>query len=69
MITAPDKHPQTAAIPTDALQRDFDYFRAQSVLTEMLREGLISQAEFNKITALNRDTFYPFWAEIMPKIA
>jgi len=34
----------------------------------MLDDGLISVAEFNKLTAINRETFSPLFAEIMPEI-
>ena len=48
------------------LQREFDYFRAEKILKTMLENGLISQGECDKITKLNRQTFSPFLAEIMP---
>ena len=37
-------------------------------ITKMLDNGLVSVAEFNKLTAINRETFSPLFAEIMPKI-
>jgi len=40
--------------------------RAQQILTSMLEKGLITLSEFNKITELNRKTFSPLFAEIMP---
>jgi hypothetical protein len=51
------------------LQGDFDYYRAQKIAEAMLANGLISQAEFNKLTDINRRTFSPLYVEIMPKIA
>lgn len=50
------------------LQQDYDYFMAQKTANMMLSAGLISLSEFNKLTQLNRDTFSPILAEIMPKI-
>lgn len=50
------------------LQQDYDYFMAQKTANMMLSTGLISLSEFNKLTQLNRDTFSPILAEIMPKI-
>ena len=50
----------------DQLQREVDYVRAQQILTSMLEKGLITLSEFNKITELNRKTFSPLLAEIMP---
>ena len=49
-------------------QGDLDYRRAQTIAKKMLDDGLISVAEFNKLTAINRETFSPLFAEIMPKI-
>lgn len=50
------------------LQQDYNYFMAQKTANMMLSAGLISLSEFNKLTQLNRDTFSPILAEIMPKI-
>lgn len=50
------------------LQQDYDYFKAQETAKLMLSAGLISLSEFNKLTQINRETFSPIWAEIMPKI-
>lgn len=53
-------------ISQEQLQREVDYARAQLMLKSMLHNGLISLSEFNKITALNRESFSPALAEIMP---
>lgn len=50
----------------EQLQREADYARAQKILESMLNQGLISLSEFDKITALNRESFSPALAEIMP---
>ena len=52
----------------ERIQGDLDYRRAQDIAKRMLDDGLISVAEFNKLTAINRETFSPLFAEIMPKI-
>ena len=52
----------------DQLQRDGGYYQAQKLLERMLDAGLISLSEFNKITALNRESFSPFLVEIFPKL-
>lgn len=43
---------------------DMDYRLAQKILSGMLENGLISDDEFNKITALNRKSFSPYLAEL-----
>jgi hypothetical protein len=58
--------PLTNATPHEQMQREVDYVRAQQILTSMLEKGLITLSEFNKITELNRKTFSPLLAEIMP---
>lgn len=50
------------------IQQDYDYFIAQKIANTMLSAELISLVEFNKLTQINRDTFSPMLAEIMPKI-
>lgn len=48
------------------LQCEYDYFLAQQILESMLKNGLITIEEFNKITTLNRKSFSPALANIMP---
>ncbi|MGI6161611.1 MAG: SHOCT domain-containing protein [Christensenellales bacterium] len=50
----------------EQMQCEVDYVRAQQILTSMFEKGLISLSEFNKITELNRKTFSPLLADIMP---
>ena len=53
----------------ERIQGDLNYKRAQAIAKTMLDSGLISVAEFNKLTAINRETFSPLFAEIMPENA
>lgn len=53
------------SISQEQLQREFDYIQSEKILNKMLEKGLITEAEFSKITKLNRQTFSPFLAEIM----
>ena len=53
----------------EEVQRDYDYFMAQKAAELLLENRLISLSEFDKLTELNRKTFYPYLAELMPKIA
>jgi len=57
---------ESKSVSLEQLQREFDYIQAEKLLNKMLEKGLISEAEFNKITALNRQTFSPLLAELMP---
>ena len=52
----------------ERIQGDLDYKMAQQIAKSMLDSGLISSTEFNKLTAINRETFSPLFAEIMPEI-
>jgi hypothetical protein len=54
------------SVPQEQLRREVDYVRAQRVLKSMLDKGLISLSEFDKITTLNRESFSPMLAGIMP---
>ncbi len=54
------------SVSQEQLRRETDYARAQRTLEAILQNGLISLSEFNKITALNRESFSPALARIMP---
>lgn len=54
------------SVSQEQLRREVDYARAQKILESMLNQGLISLSEFDKITTLNRESFSPALAEIMP---
>lgn len=67
----------TTSIPVSAapkpiqqadIEQDYNFFQAQKVAKNMLELGLISLSEFNKLSLKNRETFSPFWVEIMPEI-
>jgi len=51
------------------IQGDLDYKRAQAFAKTMLDSGLISVAEFNKLSDINLKTFSPLFAEIYPNNA
>ncbi|GED68028.1 hypothetical protein BRE01_17300 [Brevibacillus reuszeri] len=51
----------------EQLQREYDYLLAQQIVKSMLSNGLITEDEWNKITALNRKKFSPALAQIMPR--
>lgn len=53
-------------ISHEQLQKEFDYHRAEKILRKMLKKELISQEEFNKIMRLNRKSFSPILAQLMP---
>lgn len=63
----PEINCEKNSIPQEQLQREVDYVRAQRILSFMLQNGLISLSEFNKITTLNRKSFSPALAQIMPE--
>nr|WP_054644787.1 SHOCT domain-containing protein [Thermoanaerobacter thermocopriae] len=52
-------------ISQEEIQREVDYWRAYKILQRMLKAGLISEEEFNKIDKLNRKTFSPMYAQLM----
>jgi hypothetical protein len=62
----PEINYEKKPVPQEQMQREVDYVRAQQILTSMLEKDLITLSEFNKITELNRKTFSPLLAEIMP---
>ena len=59
---------QSGYFTDERIKGDLDYRRAQDIAQKMFDDGLISVDEFNKLTGINRETFSPLFAEIMPKI-
>lgn len=76
LTSLPDNHLSASLkdITTDhffteeQLQHDVDYYRAQQIAKAMLDDDLITLEQFHHLTALNRNSFSPFLAEIMPKM-
>ncbi len=48
------------------IQKEIDYWRAEKMLQKMLQKGLISEDELIKINKLNRQSFSPLYAQLMP---
>ena len=67
-MTGKTTNVQSGYFTQERIQGDLDYCRAQAIAKKMLDNGLISMTEFNKLNAINRETFPPLFAEIMPKI-
>ena len=62
-----DKRKQRIAVsrPSDVeLQNEKNYILAENFTKKLLEMGLVSEGEFNKIMAINRESFSPFFARI-----
>ena len=46
---------------------EINYFKAQSITKLLYQQGLISFVEYDKLTELNRQTFSPLYADLLPK--
>ena len=60
-----DKRKQRIAVsrPSDVeLQNEYNYILAENFTKKMLEKGLVSEGEFNKVMAKNRESFSPFFA-------
>ena len=49
----------------DTMQSDYDYYLANKLTHLLLDNGLITQAEYERICALNKIDFHPFLEGIM----
>ena len=52
-------------IPWEAMQKDFEYEMAQKITRSLCEKGIISVEEMNRIFALNKEKFSPFYADIL----
>ena len=46
---------------------EINYFRAQKITDQLYASGLISFDEYDKLTELNRRSFSPMLADLLPK--
>ena len=49
----------------EAMNFDYEYEMAQKLTRSMYESGMISLDEMNRIMALNKKKFYPFYGDIM----
>jgi hypothetical protein len=63
----PEINFEKKSISQEQLQLEYDYIRAQRIIETLFDAGLISESEFDKITKLNRQSFTPALAQIMPE--
>lgn len=52
--------------PADEMLNDIWYSKAQQIAELTLSRGLLSPAEFQALTDINRDAFNPLYREILP---
>ena len=52
--------------PADEMLNDIRYSKAQQLAELMLERGLLSSAEFQALTDINRETLSPLFREILP---
>ena len=65
MTKTVDTNLEKKPISQEQLQHEYDYFLAQQILESMLKNRLITEDEFNKITDLTRSSFSPILAQLM----
>lgn len=58
--------PKKKDLTIEDINREYNYWRSVKILTEMLQKGIITQEEFLKIDLLNRKSFSPSFASLMP---
>ena len=46
---------------------EINYYRAQKIAEQLYASGMISFDEYDKLTALNRQSFSPLYADLLPK--
>ncbi len=49
------------------LINEVNYYRAQKITEQLYAAGIISFDEYDKLTALNRQSFSPLYADLLPK--
>lgn len=49
----------------ESMQKDFEYEMAQKLTRKLQEKGMISIEEMNRIIELNKEKFFPFYAELI----
>lgn len=47
---------------------EIEYFKAQKLTDQLYENGLLSFVEYDKLTELNRRSFSPLFADLLPKV-
>ncbi len=47
---------------------EIEYYKAQAITEPLYTSGKITFDEYDKLTALNRKTFSPLFADLLPKL-
>lgn len=47
---------------------EIEYYKAQTITELLYASGKITFDEYDKLTALNRKTFSPLFADLLPKL-
>jgi len=61
-----EQNTKVKTITQNELQEEYYYWLSVKILTEMLNQGILTQDEFLKIDLLNRKSFSPSFASLMP---
>lgn len=48
------------------MQNEYNYLLAEQLTKNLLKQGMITAAEFDEIMVKNRETFAPFFARLIP---
>ena len=46
---------------------ELNYYRAQKITEMLYEQGMVSFVEYDKLTELNRESFSPLFADLLPK--
>lgn len=59
------KEENSRAWSNESMQADFAFVIAEKFIEALFKKGLISKVEREKISQLNKETFQPFYKEIL----
>ena len=62
----PDHKVNTHRIKNEDLEKEYAYALATKMIKGMLATGLLTQDEYDKIDAKNRQSFSPYLSALMP---
>ena len=67
LLTTNKSHLDSSSVSHQKILDEIGYYKAQTITELLYSAGLITIDEYNKLTEINRQTFSPMYADLLPK--
>ena len=67
LMTTSENHLDSRSVSHQKILDEIGYYKAQAITELLYSAGLITFDEYDKLTEINRRTFSPLYADLLPK--